>query len=368
MLPEPIFITRDSDAITAEMIAAYEAETGKSLQPAQVERVLINLIAYRETLIRIGIQEAAKQNLVEYAVFPIIDYIGELVDVERLEAQAAICTIRFTLTETQAFAVTVPAGARVETKDGLLVFATDENLAIAAGAAYGDVSATCQTAGIDGNGYTAGEVASLIDVVANIESAANTTTTAGGSDEENDDALRARIKLAPEKYSNAGSYGAYKYWAFTAHPDVIDVAVTSPVPGTVNVYPLAKDGTPSQAILDAVDATCSAETIRPLCDTVQVLAPTEKTFSVVANVTLFNTADGQTVQTAVVAALEACAEIHRSMLGRDVVLTQIIAMINGVEGVYKTELVAPVADEINDKFEWSNCEAITVNVTGYVDG
>lgn len=37
-LTEPDFIERDADKITAEMIAKYEADTGKTLYPAQAER------------------------------------------------------------------------------------------------------------------------------------------------------------------------------------------------------------------------------------------------------------------------------------------------------------------------------------------
>lgn len=42
-LTEPDFIERDADKITAEMIAKYEADTGKTLYPAQAERLLIDL-------------------------------------------------------------------------------------------------------------------------------------------------------------------------------------------------------------------------------------------------------------------------------------------------------------------------------------
>ncbi|XLM22137.1 baseplate protein, partial [Chromobacterium piscinae] len=88
-LPEPDFIPRDPAAITAEIIAQYEQISGKTLYPAQVERLLIDVIAYRETLVRIGIQEAAKQNLVAYARAPMLDYLGQLVGVTRLPAQPA---------------------------------------------------------------------------------------------------------------------------------------------------------------------------------------------------------------------------------------------------------------------------------------
>lgn len=367
-LPEPSFITRDPAAITAEMVTAYEASTGKTLMPAQVERIIIDMIAYRESLLRIAIQEAAKQNLVEYAIFPMLDYLGELVGVSRLPPQSSRCTMRCTLTAEQAFDVIVPAGTRVETKNGLFIFETQENLTIEAGQAYGDVIAYCQIVGIGGNGYDAGEINNMLDVVANISGMSNTTTSNGGGDEESDDALRARIKLAPEKYSNAGSYGAYRYWAFTAHPDIVDVAVTSPQPGSVNIYPLVKTGIPSQEILDAVDAICSADTVRPLCDAVQVLAPTKKDFAITAALTLFDWADSVSIKAAVEAALTTYVNTQKAVLGRDVILTQIIAVINGIVGVYKTDISSPDDDVVNAAYEWSNCTAVTVTIIGYSEG
>lgn len=63
-IAEPDFIDRDPAQITSEMIAQYEEASGKKLYPAQAERLLIDLFAYRENLVRIAIQEAAKQNLV----------------------------------------------------------------------------------------------------------------------------------------------------------------------------------------------------------------------------------------------------------------------------------------------------------------
>ena len=66
-LPEPSFVDRDPAPIVAEIVAWFEAETGRTLYPAQVERLYTNIVAYRETLIREAIQDAAKQNLLRYA-------------------------------------------------------------------------------------------------------------------------------------------------------------------------------------------------------------------------------------------------------------------------------------------------------------
>lgn len=83
-LPEPNFVDRDVSAIVADVVAGFEKETGRTLYPAQVERLMANIIAYRESLLREAIQDAAKLNLVRYSRAPIIDMLGENIGVVRL--------------------------------------------------------------------------------------------------------------------------------------------------------------------------------------------------------------------------------------------------------------------------------------------
>ena len=40
-LPEPNFIERNPEIITKEWIALYEEKSGKTLQPAQIERLMV---------------------------------------------------------------------------------------------------------------------------------------------------------------------------------------------------------------------------------------------------------------------------------------------------------------------------------------
>ena len=61
----------------------------------------------------------------------------------------------------------------------------------------------------------------------------NTETTRLGADVEDDASYRARIRLAPERFSVAGPSGSYRYHALSAHQGIADVAVYAPVPGTV---------------------------------------------------------------------------------------------------------------------------------------
>ena len=94
-LPEPNFIDRDPTAITNEWITLYEQKTGKTLQDAQIERILIDVGSYRETLIRIKMQEIAKSNLLNYATLDVLKHLGELVGVTILEAKYAKTILEF---------------------------------------------------------------------------------------------------------------------------------------------------------------------------------------------------------------------------------------------------------------------------------
>lgn len=269
-LPEPSFIDRDPVVITSELKAAWEATTGKTLYPGQVESLLIDLIAYRETLIRIGIQEAAKQNLVAYANAPMLDYLGELVGVYRLDG-------------------------------------------------------------------------------------------------ETDDQLRERIRLAPEAFTTAGSKGSYIYHAKSASADIVDVAVLSPSPGIVNIYPLSVDGLPDQSLIDAVYAICNADDVRPLTDYVQVLDPVASDYSISVTVETYQWPDKDMVQQQVVAALTALVIPAAGTLGHDVTQSSIVAAAM-VDGVYRVTVTGPTADVIVPDEGFARCTGITVVMGDSVNG
>jgi phage-related baseplate assembly protein len=91
---------------------------------------------------------------------------------------------------------------------------------------------------------------------------------------ETDDNYRARLASKIESYSTAGPTDAYIWFAKSADARVLDAYCDSPTPGTTRVVILSTegDGTPSQALVDIVAAALNRETIRPLCEEVQVVA------------------------------------------------------------------------------------------------
>lgn len=86
-LPPPEFFARDPQAIAADLVAEVEARTGQTLRPGQYDRLLVDVVAYLESLFRIAANEAARQNLLAYARYPMLDHLAALWGVVRLEGE-----------------------------------------------------------------------------------------------------------------------------------------------------------------------------------------------------------------------------------------------------------------------------------------
>lgn len=369
-MTEPIFIETDGPQIVADLVNAYQGITGKVLQPAQPERLLINSFAYRELLLREQVQLAALQNLVSFASAPMIDYLGELVGVTRLSAASAACTMQFTLIAGHT-GVVIPEGTRIASGDGKVLFVIAENTAVAPGVTTSLIPAYSQQVGIIGNDYPIGEINELLDPLPFVTEVSNLEETSGGADAENDEALRARIKLAPEAFSTAGSEGAYKFHAKSASSAVLDVAVIGPPavdPGTVVIYPLT-DTIPTPApILALVEAACNAEKVRPLTDTVTVLSPTAVSYSLNIELTCYTDANTVEIDNTVTQALQAFAAERRTQIGLDIILSQITGLCM-VPGVYDVNIVSPSADVTLTAVQVSVLSgSVTVAITGLSNG
>lgn len=371
VLPPPEFVHIDPAAIEADLVRRYEEKSGKTLYPAQVERLFIDQVAYAKTLILTAIQHAGEQLLVRYSNGPILDYLGDLVSTPRLLAGAAKTTLRFAAPVATGTRI-IPAGTRATTSDGKVAFATDQDVSIPSGSTQVNASATCDTVGAAGNGWAVGQLNTLPVAPLSGLTVTNITESADGADEEGDDRYRERIILAPEAYTTAGSRGAYRYHALAAHQSILDVTVLGPddtggpADGNVDVYVLMADGLPDAAMLDIVQTKLSAEKVRPLCDTVNAYAAVEVTWSIKAHLTFFASAERSTSLAAAQLAAEAYAANRRAGLGRDVVPEQIIAALQ-VAGVYRAALELPALATVH-AYEWANCVSIELIDAGVADG
>jgi phage-related baseplate assembly protein len=365
-LPEPNFIDRDATAVTNEWIALYQERIGKTLQDAQIERILIDIGSYRENLIRIKIQAIAKSNLLNYAPLEILKHIGELVGVPILEAKFSKAKFIFILEVAQDFDIIIPAGTQIESNDGKYIFETADDAVIKANELSVEIQAICATAGAATNGYALNSITNLITPLGYVLTVQNTTITSGGQDEESADNYRERIRQAPESFSNAGSKGAYEFHTLSADQSIIDVAVISPSAGVVEIYPLVDTGTPNDDLIAAVQQYLSADKIRPLTDNVIVKKPESVDFSITAKLTLYSYADLTSVQTAVNDGLNSYKTTLKSKLNKDIVPNQIIAILNAIYGVYNVELTSPTFKTVGAS-QWANLQEINISYEGEID-
>ncbi len=363
----PSFFSEDGAAIIAEVKAITEMELGRTIAPADPEMLLVNAWAYRELLRNKQANVTVSQNLVAFANGIMLDELCAQVGVRRLPATGAQCTFQISLVAGNT-GVVLPAGIRIQSTDQQVIFTTDAQVIVAEGETSKTVTGTAQTTGSIGNNYAIGKISVVMDPQPFVSAITNTDSTAGGADDETDEQLRQRYPLALSSFSVAGPKQAYIYWAKTAHQSIIDVAVTNPTPGHVNIYPLCTGGTlPSDEIIAEVLAICSADKVRPLCDIVSVLVPTSHDYSIAASLVLYDNADQTKTQALINSALTALVAASKNKLGKDVVKSQLAAACM-LEGVYSATITTPSADYVAADNVYTNCTGITLTITGTANG
>ena len=224
---------------------------------------------------------------------------------------------------------------------------------------------TCTQLGEIGNGFKVGALNRQVDPLPFVATVANTTVSAGGTDEEADDPYRDRIHEAPESFSDAGSYGAYAFFAKSANADIIDVNVSSPAAGEVLIVPLLTGGTiPEQEVLDDVLEVCSAEKVRPLTDKVTAKAPTAVTYDIDASyyITTDDKAQTTAIQEAVTKAVDQYVLWQKSKLGRDIDPSKLYELMVQA-GARKVTVTSP-AIKILQETELAVVGKVTVNFLG----
>lgn len=363
---EDVKVVDDSlDTALAQTIADYEARANKKLQPAHIERLLINTYAYRESLTLQRVNEAYRQQHTRFATRLMLDLCGDDVNTPRLVAQPARCTLRFSAA-TGSATVTIPSGTRIGV--GEVFFAITQAVTLKASQPRVDVLAICELTGTAGNGWSIGQIntpASPINAAIKV-SVSNITVPTGGVDDEEDDPYRERIFLAYESLSCAGTPAAYEYFIRAVSPVICDVdvdndkdAAGNPIGGTVVGTVLTTTGLPSAELLAQVTADMSHEKRRILCDTFTARAPVKKNYAITAQLDLLVGTDEDVAIAAARAALDALYLQPRAYkLGRDIVPLDIATVLK-VAGVYDVRLTSPTLTVVKSN-EWASCTSVNI--------
>jgi len=236
-------VTTDASEIYTTIIQQLEQNVGEPLYPGDERRI------YGEALVAVfvglfnKIDDAARQGLLRYARGEVLDAIGERLGVSRLGASPATVLLRFSVDEPLSQNIIIPKWTKV-TADSSVYFATDEEAVLKAGAYSVTVQASSLAEGDAGNGYAAGTISTMVDLIPYISKVTNVTMSSGGDigeqyTDEGDDRLRERIRLAPSALSTCGPEQAYIYIAKSADSRISDVTAVSDyetIQKTLKVY------------------------------------------------------------------------------------------------------------------------------------
>ena len=327
-LPDVEFLETDAETIKAEILTGYEQASGRTLAAGDPVRLFLLSLASIIIQQRTTINQAAQQNLLTYAQGEYLDALGALLSVERLEESRAVTTIKFTLSQSLATVYTIPAGTEVT--NGTVTFATDKDLDIPKGELSGSVTASCTVPGEVGNDYLAGQVTTIVKPMTFVAKAENVTITTGGSEAESDASLAERIRLAPNSFSVAGPEKAYIYHAKSVSSSVIDVSVTSPTPGEVDVYVLLSGGVlPQEETLQQISDYLNDSSIRPLTDYVKVLAPKAVNYQIELHYWIGreDSSRAEQIKAEVTAAVEKYRLWQQGKIGRDILPAKLIQYV-----------------------------------------
>lgn len=348
-LPDISFIDNKTiDQVRQEMVADYESfiseATGQTvtLERSSVHRMELYAAAAQIYQAMQYIDRQGKQSILKYSYSDFLDNLAIFKGVTRNPATPATTTLRFTLSAERDTATGIPQGTRVSTA-GAIYFATDVYAEIPAGSTTVDVPATCTVAGTDGNGFAAGELATIVDPIPYVASVTNTTATEGGAEIESDDDLAERVFLAPGAYSTAGPEDGYLYHAKAYSAAIGDVVATSnQAAGTVDIVFIMADGsTPGEEMIEGLEGYLQGKTIRPMTDLVRVAAPQEVTYTI--NLTYYinrsDSAKAVTIQAAVAQAV-ADYQTWQRAIGRDINPSQLVHMVMDA-GAKRVTVTAP---------------------------
>lgn len=347
-LPDVLFGVKDAREIEANLMRAWESGGGDTLGAADPRRLIFKTIADAIARLDVRADYAAKMNLLAYSRDQFLDHIGALVSTQRLQKAAARCMVKFCLSGALAFPVAIPQGTRVTKRASGVYFQAVQSATIEAGETEILVICECAEAGAAGNGYLAGEIDTLVDPIAYVQSVVNVERSAGGTDIEDNESLRGRIQLAPESFSTAGPAEAYKYHAKSVNADILDVSVDSSEPGTVQLYIILNGGIlPNAAILQTITQCLNDRSVRPLTDHILIDAPEIVAYDVAINWYLLSEdlIFKSEIEVKVNQAVQDFVLWQKSKIGRDINQTALIARLKEA-GANRVEILSPAYTQI----------------------
>ncbi len=334
-IPEPKLVDVDYNADLARLKARYQKGTGHYPGINDPETFHLEQIAYEKNELKALINYESKQNLLSFAEKERLDNLGLLTETKRLPASKARTVMAFTFTPHTG--VVIAKGYQVIAVDSQTLFETLEETVVSAGTLHIEVNVECTEAGIQGNGFLPGQINQAVSPLNALESVTNTETTLGGAEVEDDDAFAYRIYLSPSKFSVAGPYEAYEYFARSSSSSIKNVSVWTPAPNEIEISAILQDGSlPNQAIKDLIKSECSGDKRVPMGDLVRVVDATDVTATASFHLKIFSdyASLADSIQSTAKANIETAINAWKTQHGRDIVPAALTSLAQRIEGVY----------------------------------
>lgn len=350
-----MLIDFDAESVLDDVVGYLQDRCGEELPEGDERRMFAEALTAYLVALKADVDDAAKQKMLRYARGEVLDCIGEMYGCERIAAERATCTLRFSIDEAATEDIAIPANTSCCTAGGY-AFSTTERAVISAGELSATAPAAAEEAGSEYNGFVPGSVKVIQSAVSGVAAVENTDATHGGSDGEADDedgneSYRERIRAAQNAANTAGTASGYAYFARSANADIADVAV--PEPGEayeVRIYVVAKGGRQlSEDELSAVRSVCAADDVRPLGDKVDVLNAERVTYSIDLSYTC-EVGSEDAVRQAVEGeggAIDKYVEWQDEAIGRAVSPQRLMALCFAA-GAETVEVTTPAAAEVGE--------------------
>ncbi len=310
------------DEIWMRMMTAYRQAGGQVLYPGDEKEMLLRSVQSIVVQTLVGVDTALMQDTLRYAVGSFLDVYGEKRNCVRIAAAAAECEVKITFSASGVTKV-IPKGTAL-TVDGRILYRLKANITQSGAAQTLYAQIVCDEFGAAGNGLADNTDMQFAVPQAAVTEVVTTRDAAGGRDAEDDETYRERIRTYGLANVTTGPKESYESKAKEVSTLIVDARAVNGGAGEVDVYLLLSTQTGAQGVIDAVEEALSADTVRPLTDTVTVAQCTNKVYTL--NVEYMADA-GTDVSGAIAEAKNEYEEWQNNTIGRPFNPDKLIALI-----------------------------------------
>lgn len=343
LLPDVSFAETDVAKVEERIITIYEKFADVTLYPGDPTRLFLEGVSFLLAGQNLNMDAAGKNNLLKYAPEGFLDHLSYFLHTKRNGKGPAVTAFAFHIAEPKVEPVIIAQGVRIRAA-GDVVFATDEEVVIEPGELVVQVGATCLVAGEIGNGFVVGQIKALMDNVPHISMVVNTVTSNGGVNVEGNEGLRKRTSLATEQYAVAGTRPGIEYHVRSAHQGIKDVEVWEPSDGVVHAAILMEGGElPTDEVVALVHNHLNQEEVKPFTDTQTVVKPTVIEGDIYLKFFILTSYAAKSVEITqeVMNKVNEYMAWQRAELGRDIIPSKLVELVQSVQGVQRVVEVAP---------------------------